>query len=385
MSLCTRHIPDAPFEWLTSPASIDFIFKHIFTDALSSSSPSNNSPATTTTPIRVLHVGCGTSRLGEHLVEQWNVSSVLNVDVDPVILQQMQDRWKNHPLYRCDGNGTASEQRMLFEVVDYSNEVSSSVAAHHGPFDLIVDKSTLDCLLCTESAAAHLLQHVYNSLSSHGGIYLLITFHHVDFVRPLLEGLSSLLTGDKETTAWEVQSQILRRQVEDLRGGTVLAGDKPNDAPDIAPPTTIAADIPLDDPSRTTTTQWSSGSFEPDAKYHQFVNVFTCRKTHKDDTLVLSRHAVVEHVKHVCNEWWTQHNPILSSERISEMQQLFGNSTSLSLPDAYDALFTAAEKEHLDYDSFLEDWHSFLSTKSTLLDRTTMTLATAMAFLDEVQ
>jgi SAM-dependent methyltransferase len=410
---------DAPFEWLTSPASLDPIFKRIFSpknDPSSSSSPRQQ---------RVLHVGCGTSRLGEHLVDRWNVASVVNVDVDRDVLRRMQARWEDP--HRQEGpllvsraargdSAVPAPPRMLFEVVDYSHEVivaggvddkshssetsfsPQAAAAVHGPFDLIVDKSTLDCLLCTESAAAHLLQHVYNSLSSQGGVYLLISFQHVDLLRPLLEGLTdSVVVGEEAADAWQVQSLVMKRQVEDLRRrdrGAVTDHEGSN-TPDNDLPShmDLTADAVQQHEPSSATTQWSSGSFHPDAKYHQFVNVFICRKHRRDDDYYyLSREHVVEHVKTVCNQWWTEQNPILSPERMAHLRSVFGHSASttsssssaLSLPEAYEALFTEAEREHLEYEHFLEDWHGFLSTRSAL-DQTTMTLATALAFLNEVQ
>jgi hypothetical protein len=413
---------DAPFEWLTSPASLDPIFKRIF-------SPKNDPSSSSSQQQRVLHVGCGTSRLGEHLVDRWNVASVVNVDVDRDVLRRMQARWedphrqKKRPalvvVSRASGDDSAvvpAPPRMLFEVVDYSHEIviaggvddeahssetssspQAAAAALHGPFDLIVDKSTLDCLLCTESAAAHLLQHAYNSLSSQGGVYLLISFQHVDLLRPLLEGLTGRVLGEETAAAWQVQSLVMKRQVEDLRrrdygavtdheGLNMLDNDVPSHM-DL-----VAADaVEPQEPCSATTTQWSSGSFHPDAKYHQFVNVFICRKQRRDDdNTYLSREHVVEHVKTVCNQWWTEQNPILSPERMAHLQSVFGHSASsssssaLSLPEAYEVLFTEAEREHLEYEHFLEDWRGFLSTRCGL-DQTTMTLATALAFLNEVQ
>jgi len=40
----------------------------------------------------------------------------------------------------------------------------------------------------------------------------------------------------------------------------------------------------------------------------------------------------------------------------------------LKLPQAYEALFTEAEREHLTYEDFLEDWQAFLEGKEQLVE-----------------
>jgi hypothetical protein len=413
---------EAPFEWLTSPASLDPSFQRIFADH-----DDDDHHRRTEGMMKVLHVGCGTSRLGEHLVDRWQVASVVNVDVDRDVLRRMRARWeKRQRTSRTTSSSPPPSQknepspppRMIFAEVDYSHEVIMDGAIADtkndadceelsailgGPFDLIVDKSTMDCLLCTENSAAHLLQHIYNSLSSHGGTYLLVSFQHIALLRPLLEGLGTISTdhdnAGKAATGWEVQSIVMKRQVEDLgrkretrnNDGTMDQQVDDDDA-ELSLDGTISPPEPSS--SHTSTLPpWSSGSFHPDPKYHQFVNVFICRK-HRDVGM-LSRQNVIEHVTNVCNTYWTERNPILSPERIAHLQAAFGtthddNMTAvLSLPEAYEVLFTDAEREHLEYDHFLQDWHGFLSssttTTSTSLDRTTMTLDTALAFLKEVQ
>lgn len=330
---------EAPFEWLTSPLSLDPFLQRI-------------------TFQRALHVGCGSSRFGEHLVERWDASSVVNVDVDKTILEKVQNRWKE----RCGDE----ESRMKFVEVDYANAIAiddTVTSDIHGPFDLIVDKSTLDCLLCTEAAAANLLHHVYNSLN---GVYLLVSFQHRDLLLPLLEGLGH----------WNVEIHVLKRQME---GSRIGSGQELGLRGEVVPSAAAVCEgnFIYEESSRT---QWSSGTFEPDSKYHEFVNVVLC---HKDGDSTLPLASVKEHVRTICNQWWTQINPILSSERIEQLRSSFGDAI-LSLPEAYEVLFTEAEKEHLGYSGFLEDWLSFVSTRDSL-SRDRMDFGTAVDFLDEVQ
>jgi hypothetical protein len=56
----------------------------------------------------------------------------------------------------------------------------------------------------------------------------------------------------------------------------------------------------------------------------------------------------------------------------------------LDLPSAFVALFTPAEREHLTYEHFLEDWSAFTDKRPELpIDR--LSYETAVAFLQEMQ
>ena len=50
----------------------------------------------------------------------------------------------------------------------------------------------------------------------------------------------------------------------------------------------------------------------------------------------------------------------------------------------YKILFTEAEREHLTYEYFLEDWNAFVEKRPNLA-RDSMSFETSVAFLEEMQ
>ena len=174
-----------PFEWLTSAESL----KHLLVDIM---------PTTTTK--RALHVGCGSSTVGEYLVQELGYNQVVNIDMDGPILEKMKQRWQQQ-------QSNTDDNRLEFCQVDL---VKDEIPYPPGHFDVAIDKSTLDCTLCSDEATAALLCQVYRSLNAEHGVYIVISFHHVDLLLPLLR--------DCPGTDWTVSHQVMRREVEDVIG-----------------------------------------------------------------------------------------------------------------------------------------------------------------------
>jgi SAM-dependent methyltransferase len=329
-----------PFEWLTSASSL-----HPFlVSALER--PSDE-------PRRVLHVGCGSSVLGEHLLEdqQYNVQQVVNVDEKGEMLGQMQDRWKR--LHSLD-------DRLQFLEADFCTQ---PIDCTSGTFDLVVDKGTLDCTLCRDEASAGLITEVYRLLKPEGGVYLLVSFHHIDLLLPLLENLPG--------ADWDVSHTILMREVEDLvTGGKTFKGKTYT-------PVEVPVDVPLQ------ASAWSSGTFEPDEMYRRTVNVLQCRRRGGSTTSELDRTAVYQHINETNDHWFRSCNPMLTAKRKDELCAAF-EELNLSLVASYHALFTDAERENLSYDLFMEDWDAFVE-KNPELPVDQISYDTAVRFLDEMQ
>jgi hypothetical protein len=130
----------------------------------------------------------------------------------------------------------------------------------------------------------------------------------------------------------------------------------------------------------------------------------------------LDSEAVYRHVHRVNNEWFSQHNPMLTRTRIEHIRAAFAAAptsvpadgsdatgedvtatdgddddvaatsriNSKTLDDAYSSLFTDAEREHLDFDDFMEDWRAFREENPDFPDDC-MTVETALAFLQAFQ
>jgi hypothetical protein len=75
-------------------------------------------------------------------------------------------------------------------------------------FDLVLDKSTLDCTLCSDSATASLLLEVYRTLKTNGGVYIVISFHEMELLLPLLQDLPG--------ARWTVEHTTMDRQIEKI-------------------------------------------------------------------------------------------------------------------------------------------------------------------------
>jgi len=153
-----------PFEWLTSPSSLRDLLSTV---------PDGNK--------RALHVGSGSSTVGELLVEELSYYQVFDVDKDGETVDRMRKRW----LRRCEQTDVDAS-RLQHVTVDFTK--SKIEVAEDASFTLVLDKSTLDCTLCSDNATAALLVEVYRCLAA-GGVYVLISFHEKDLLLPLLQDL----------------------------------------------------------------------------------------------------------------------------------------------------------------------------------------------------
>lgn len=320
-----------PFEWLTSASSLKPLLLPLLVEHTK----------------RALHVGCGSSTLGEFLVEEMGYVQVVNVDKDGSTLQQMQVRWQRR---------FPEDQRLVFCKVDLAAE---RIPYPHGYFDVVLDKSTLDCTLCSDEATAGLLCEVYRSLRPEHGVYVVISFHHVDMLLPLLR--------DCPGTDWVVTHHVIPREVEDI----IMTNAEKNTSIHSKPQSDTNGE-----------SAWSTGSFQPQEEYRRTVNAIICqRQSHGE--VELDRERVRLHIHETNDEWFRKTNPMLTRTRIDELQIMF-QERSLDLRLCYEILFTAAEREHLTFDHFLEDWNAFLENRPKVAPDA-MSFETAVEFLEEMQ
>jgi ubiquinone/menaquinone biosynthesis C-methylase UbiE len=323
--------PLQPFDWLTSAASVGSLLQ----------------PLLLKNTNRILHVGCGSSVLGEWIVEQCTkqISKVVNVDCDVDTLLRMKQHWKDRVMVLNANPGLLhpfSEDMMKFVVADFTvPDALSSMDAT--PFDIIVDKSTLDCMLCTETGAISLLLEVYRLLNT-GAVYLVISFHPPEFIQPLLAELPG--------ADWEVSCSVLPRQMEEL---------------------SVFVD------SHSTSAEGT-------------VTVLHCRRRGVcSSNATLDWDPVYNHVHSVNQKWYQQINPLITTERTQQIERAFAEAgEDLNLRQCYQVLFTDGERENLDYDDFVGDWMSYLVDQSSLdqqlelpVDR--MSFVTAVKFLEAMQ
>ena len=379
-----------PFDWLTSAASLESILLPILGGALSN---------------RVLHVGCGSSTLGELLLEdaRYNVSTVVNVDCDTETLERMEQRWKNKRVQSRRATQEQRNQTMQFVTADFTLPDAlrhfTDDSRNASKFDVVVDKSTLDCMLCSDTGAIGLLLETYRCLKENGGVYLVISFHPSDFIRPLLENLPG--------AHWDVECTSLPRQMEQLTN--IERNTTSSSSSTVADMGNEGANASVTNVNTTYT--WSSGTFQPDDRYVKYVTVITCRRQPRDSATSTSETSdelldwdqVYDHVHRINSQWYQQTNPMLTKERVHTIEQAFASLTKeagteameLLLEQCYPLLFTDDERENLSYDDFIGDWQSFLAKYSTngemhdqrseQLPTDRMSFATAIAFLHVMQ
>ena len=245
-----------------------------------------------------------------------------------------------------------------------------------GPFDLVLDKSTLDCALCSDDATSGLICLAHNSLANHG-VYVCVTFHHQDFIIPLLR--------DCPGVSWSVECVPVKREVDDLKA---LDDGKSWGV--------IQKEEETEQEELVTQSAWSDGVFSPGAEYGKSCNVLVCRRVKENSGCVLDRDAVRKHVHDTNDMWFQNENPMVTHMRKDDLKILFDERIDILLPEVdssmavlplnecYDILFTEAEKEHYSYDYFLEDWKAFCKENPSICAQG-MTFSTAIDFLAAMQ
>uniref|UniRef100_A0A6U3BNF0 Methyltransferase type 11 domain-containing protein n=1 Tax=Entomoneis paludosa TaxID=265537 RepID=A0A6U3BNF0_9STRA len=415
-----------PFEWLTSPESLLPIVRSALVANSADSTCFLPSQSTVGGGCRVLHVGSGSSVLGEYLLEHEDelfdtattqqpqncqysfISQLVNVDKDQETLDTMKVRWeklRRQHQSQCstcqiseanetDGEtdtATASTRSCLIDARFNRLEFCGTDLSQQGipypnaSFDLVLDKSTLDCTLCSDSATAWLLHEVYRLLRPQDGTYVLISFHHLELLYPLLQNCPGM--------NWTVSHSVMDRHIEDLdRSKNNNTSNKNPTA--LTQQQTVSFETAQ---SPTTSAEYSN---------RRTVHVLVARRVpeQKVDTNDLNLEAIIQHVHDTNDDWYKAQHPMLTAERCQGIQHEFqtngtGNPPQLSLPQCYQALFTDEERDHLSYEYFLEDWHAFVEQRKTLvppeesIEETTkgtistdsMTLDIALSFLEEMQ
>ncbi|KAK1426627.1 hypothetical protein QVD17_15304 [Tagetes erecta] len=112
------------------------------------------------TSSRVLMVGCGNAVMSEDMVKD-GYESIMNVDISCVAIEMMRRKYENVPQL----------EYVQMDVRDMGLFLDDS-------FDSVIDKGTLDALMCGTDApisASQMLGEVSRILKP-GGVYMLITY-----------------------------------------------------------------------------------------------------------------------------------------------------------------------------------------------------------------
>mmetsp|Transcript_12784 Transcript_12784/g.46771 ORF Transcript_12784/g.46771 Transcript_12784/m.46771 type:complete len:325 (-) Transcript_12784:1481-2455(-) len=121
---------------------------------------------------RVLNVGCGTSDLSYFLAQKgWQ--NILSVDCSADCIAAMQAKY------------AALAPQLAWRTVDMARCAAELPVDHS--FGLIVDKGTLDCMLCAGvDDVVRMFIHVHRLLEV-GGVYLVVSYHPRDYLMPLMQ------------------------------------------------------------------------------------------------------------------------------------------------------------------------------------------------------
>ena len=110
---------DEVFDWLESYASLN----------------SYLSPYLTNKDMKILIIGCGNAKFSEDLYDD-GFENIVNNDISSVVIAKMKER---------NAIKRPKMEWLVMDVTDMSDLSSNS-------FDLIIDKSTIDCLSCGDQA-----------------------------------------------------------------------------------------------------------------------------------------------------------------------------------------------------------------------------------------
>eukprot|EP00340_Litonotus_pictus_P007048 CAMPEP_0170519522 /NCGR_PEP_ID=MMETSP0209-20121228/4907_1 /TAXON_ID=665100 ORGANISM="Litonotus pictus, Strain P1" /NCGR_SAMPLE_ID=MMETSP0209 /ASSEMBLY_ACC=CAM_ASM_000301 /LENGTH=320 /DNA_ID=CAMNT_0010805427 /DNA_START=48 /DNA_END=1007 /DNA_ORIENTATION=- len=107
---------------------------------------------------KVLNLGCGNAEMSEDMYADGYIN-ISNIDISENVIEQMKVRNK--------------EKKMTWEVMDVMN-----LSYSDNSFDLVVDKSTIDAILCGESSfinVSKMIKEVDRVLKVNG-IYMIISY-----------------------------------------------------------------------------------------------------------------------------------------------------------------------------------------------------------------
>ncbi|KAL6646203.1 hypothetical protein ACP70R_017811 [Stipagrostis hirtigluma subsp. patula] len=139
---------------------------------------------------RLLLVGCGNSVFGENMVDD-GYQDIVNIDISSVVIEQMKKKYHDKPQLKY----------MKMDVKNMSDFES-------GSFDAVIDKGTLDSIMCGQNSqenATQMLDEV-NRILKEKGVYILITYGDPSYRLRLLKDMQNWTIKLHVIDRWERSS-----------------------------------------------------------------------------------------------------------------------------------------------------------------------------------
>ena len=159
---------------------------------------------------RILQLGCGNSIIQEQMYDD-GFTNITNVDISSVVISQMAER------------SAESRPLMTYQVADIT-DMSKDFSQNQ--FDVVLDKSTIDALLCGDRSfimTAKMLKEVQRVLKI-GGYYIMISYGDPE---------SRLFHLEREFLSFKIRQYKLFYEEEADKAKNDQPKDQENDDPKI--------------------------------------------------------------------------------------------------------------------------------------------------------
>ena len=174
-----------PFEWYQKYVSLK--------PAIAATIASYTNP-------KILIIGCGNSRLSEELYNDGS-KNITNVDFSDVCIAQMQERYSD------------------YEGMRYVSMDICAMGFENASFDIIIDKGTLDSVLCGEGATENIhkaLKEVSRVLKPQG-TFICVSYGVPEYRLPYFENSDS---------RWAIEIQKIKKPMVEEGGSAAQNQDE---------------------------------------------------------------------------------------------------------------------------------------------------------------
>jgi ubiquinone/menaquinone biosynthesis C-methylase UbiE len=157
---------------------------------------------------KVLMAGCGNSRLSEQMYNK-NIRNISNVDFSEVVINAMKEEY------------STNMPEMQWQKMDLRD-----LEFEEGTFDVVVDKATLDSILCGDGSSSSCDRYMteVSRVLKPGGVFIVVTYGPPEYRLGYLDRLEY---------EWTILSPELRLQKPDPLGGFDDKEPDPEVLPDV--------------------------------------------------------------------------------------------------------------------------------------------------------